>query len=153
MIGYTSMNPILLRPDSAILVNVSGNSKTLKYRYRHSVKFDLEHTYKRFSIGNTVLYNSFMQNIDEVFQNSKPNENPFGVVFQLGTGIPSTVDEFRKKYNKGTFIWDIRLSCQLSKDSKLSFITKNVLNTVYAERPAILGAPRNFTLQLGIDLQ
>lgn len=152
IIGYTKMNPILLRPDSAILVNVSGNSKTLKYRYRHSVKFDMEHTLKRFTLGNTLLYNSFMKNIDEVFQNSKPDENPFGVIFELGTGIPTTVDDFRKKYNKGTFIWDIRLGYQITQDIRFAFVVKNVLNTIYAERPAILGAPRNFTLQLGIDL-
>nr|MBP6314648.1 TonB-dependent receptor [Chitinophagaceae bacterium] len=56
------------------------------------------------------------------------------------------------KYNKGTFIWDLRLSYQLSKPIKLAFVVKNLLNTVYAERPAILSAPRNFTLQLAVDM-
>ncbi|MBL7764482.1 MAG: TonB-dependent receptor [Chitinophagaceae bacterium] len=152
ILGYTYMNPILLNPDSAIIVNVSGPTNTLKYRYRHSVKFDFENTYQRVTIGTTILYNSFMQNVDEVFQNSKPNENIFGQLFQAGTGIPGTVDEFRKKYNKGTFLWDIRASVNLSKQVKLALVAKNILNTVYAERPAILGAPRNFTLQLAVDL-
>jgi iron complex outermembrane receptor protein len=150
--GYTHMNPMLLRPDSAIIVNVSGNSKTLKYRYRHSLKIDLEHSYKKICVGNTLLYTSFMQNIDEVFENTKPQDNPFGSLFEYGTGLPTTIHAFRQKYNRGTLLWDIRLSYQLSKQTKLAFITKNILNTVYAERPAIIGAPRNFTLQLAVDI-
>lgn len=152
ILGYTKMNPVLLHPDSAILSNISGNTKTLKYRYRHSVKFDLESSLKRITIGSTLLYNSFMENVDEVFENTKPEVNPFGTIFEIGTGLPTTVHAFRKKYNKGTFLWDARLSVQLSKELKAAFIIKNVLNTVYAERPAILGAPRNFTLQLSADL-
>ncbi|HOZ52009.1 MAG TPA: TonB-dependent receptor, partial [Chitinophagaceae bacterium] len=152
ILGYTYMNPTLLRPDSAIVANISGPSNTLKYRYRHSVKFDIENSWRKISLGTTVLYNSFMQNIDEVFENSKPEENPFGVIFELGTGLPTTIQEFRKKYNKGTFIWDIRLAYQFTKEVRSSLIIKNVLNTVYAERPAILGAPRNFTLQLSVEL-
>jgi serine/threonine protein kinase len=97
-------------------------------------------------------FENFMQNIDEVFTNSKPEENVFGVIFELGTGLPSTIREFRKKYNKGTLIWDMRLAYQLTKDVKTSFIVKNMLNTVYAERPAIISPPRTYTLQLAVDL-
>jgi iron complex outermembrane receptor protein len=152
ILGYTYMNPTLLNPDSAIISNISGSTRTLKYRYRHSVKFDIENSYRRMTLGTTVLYNSFMQNIDEVFTNSKPEENVFGVIFELGTGLPSTIREFRKKYNKGTLIWDMRLAYQLTKDVKTSFIVKNMLNTVYAERPALISPPRTYTLQLAVDL-
>ena len=152
ILGYTYMNPTLLRPDSAIISNISGPTNTLKYRYRNSVKFDLEGSYHRLSLGTTCLYNSYMQNIDEVFENSKPNENPFGVIFELGTGLPTSIKTFREKYHHGAFVWDMRLAYQLSKTVKTSFIVKNLLNTVYAERPAILSAPRNFTLQLAVDL-
>ncbi len=152
ILGYTYMNPTLLRPDSAIISNISGPTNTLKYRYRHSVKFDIENSYRKISLGTTLLYNSFMQNIDEVFENSKPEENPFGLIFELGTGLPTTIKEFRSRYNKGTFIWDIRLAYQLSKEIRAALVVKNMLNTVYAERPAIVGPPRNFTLQLSVDL-
>lgn len=152
ILGYTYMNPMQINPDSVIRANLSGTTNTLKYRYRHSFKFDFENTYKRFTIGNTILYNSFMQNIDAVFQNTKPKENIFGQFFELGSKIPSSVNAFRTKYNKGTFIWDMRLSYQFTKQVKLAFIIKNMLNTVYAERPAIVSPPRNFTLQLAADL-
>ncbi|HMN33012.1 MAG TPA: TonB-dependent receptor [Chitinophagaceae bacterium] len=152
IMGYTYMNPIQVNPDSIIKANMSGYSNTLKYRYRHSFKFDFENSYKGITIGNTFLYNSKMQNIDEVFQNSKPDENIFGVLFELGSRIPSSVDEFRNKYNKGSFVWDLRLAYQLSKQSKLAFIIKNMSNAVYSERPAIMAAPRNYTLQLAVDI-
>ena len=152
ILGYTYMNPLQINPDSITKANLSGPTNTLKYRYRNSVKFDFENTFKKISIGNTLLYNSNMQNVDAVFQNSKPNENVFGRLFEYGTHIPSTVNEFRNKYNKGTFIWDLRLAYQLSKQTKIAFVVKNMLNRVYAERPAIISPPRNFTLQLSLDM-
>lgn len=152
IIGYTYMNPIQLNPDSIIMANISGDTKTLKYRYRNTFKFDWQSTYKKVTIGTTLLYNSFMQNIDEVFQNTKPQENIFGQLFQAGTGIPSTIDTFRKTYNKGNLIWDSRISYQFTKQVKFAFIVKNIMNRVYAERPAIIAPPRNFTLQLAVDL-
>lgn len=152
MLGYTYMNPIQVKPDSVIMANISGPTQTLKYRYRHSGKFDMEATYRRISLGTTVLYNSFMQNVDEVFENSKPTENIFGQIFELGTGIPSSVSRYREKYNKGTLIWDLRLAIQLRKEIKAALVVKNVMNAVYAERPAIISPPRNFTLQLSVDL-
>lgn len=152
ILGYTYMNPIQVNPDSAIEVNLSGHTNTLKYRYRKSFKFDFENSYKRFTIGNTILYNSFMQNIDEVFANTKPTQNGLGVLFEAGSQLPSSITSFREKYNKGTIVWDLRLSYQMHKNIKAAFIIKNMLNRVYAERPAILSAPRNFTLQLSFDL-
>jgi iron complex outermembrane receptor protein len=152
MFGYTYMNPIQVNPDSIIMANISGTTPTLKYRYRHSVKFDWESKYKKISIGTTVLYNSFMQNIDEVFANNKPTENLFGAIFQYGTGLPKTITDFRNKYNNGTLIWDARIAYQLTPQVRLAFICKNMLNTLYCERPAIISPLRNFTLQLAADL-
>lgn len=152
MFGYTYMNPIQVNPDSIIMANISGPTTTLKYRYRHSLKFDWESKYKKVSIGTTVLYNSFMQNIDEVFANNKPNENIFGQIFQFGTGLPKTITDFRNKYNNGTLIWDARIALQLTPQIRVAFICKNMLNTLYCERPAIISPLRNFTLQLAADL-
>lgn len=151
--GYTLMNPILLKPDSFILRNISGETNTLKYRYRHSVKFDVEGSYKKWIWGNTVTYNSFMQNIDEAFEATKPTQNGLGgALFQLGTDLPRTIHTFRQKYNKGTLLWDTRLAYQFNPQIKLAFVVKNVLNTIYTERPALIGPLRNFTLQLAIEL-
>jgi outer membrane cobalamin receptor len=152
LFGYTYMNPIQINPDSIIMSNISGPTTTLKYRYRHSVKLDWESKYKKISIGTTVLYNSFMQNIDEVFANNKPTENVFGSIFQYGTGLPKTITDFRNKYNNGTLIWDARIALQLNPQIRVAFICKNMLNTLYCERPAIISPLRNFTLQLAAEL-
>lgn len=151
--GYTYMNPMLIHPDSAILANVSGNTNTLKYRYRNSVKFDMEQTWRKITLGNTIMYNSFMQNIDEVFENTKPpTVNLYGALFQAGTDLPRSVHDFRQKHYKGNFIWDTRIAYQLSTSIRMSFIVKNVLNTIYTERPALIAPLRSFTLQLLCDL-
>ena len=151
--GYTYMNPVLVNPDSNILRNVSGPTHTLKYRYRNSVKMDMELSWKRITWGNTFLYNSFMQNVDETFEATKPKENPIGgSLFQIGTGLPTSVHAFRQKYYKGSFVWDTRLAYQFTPQVKASFIIRNALNTIYAERPALIGPLRNSTLQLLYDM-
>ncbi|MEZ5045901.1 MAG: TonB-dependent receptor [Chitinophagaceae bacterium] len=152
ILGYTYMNPIQVNPDSIIMANISGTTNTLKYRYNHSFKLDWENSYQGAILGLSCFYNSFMKNIDEVFQNSKPKQNFYGLLFEAGSHIPSSVDTFRKQYNKGTLLFDARLQVKLSSQIKIGFVVKNVLNQIYAERPAILGPLRNFTIQLFAEL-
>lgn len=151
--GYTFMNPVQVDPDSAISANLSGPSNMLKYRYRHSSKLDVELNYRNFSIGGTFLYRSFMENIDAVFTNTKPDQNVFGTIFEISTGLPSTINDFRERFAKaGTFVLDLRAGYQLAKYAKLSFLVRNASNALYEVRPALAGAPRNFTIQLMLDL-
>ncbi|HTN47296.1 MAG TPA: TonB-dependent receptor [Flavipsychrobacter sp.] len=153
LLGYTYMNPVQVNPDSVVRANLSGETNTLKYRYKHSAKGDIVMEYKGFSLGATLLYHSFMENIDEVFANTKPQQNLYGLIFELGTGLPSTITDFREQYGKkGTFVMDLRAAYTLTRQIRLGFIVKNVTNTLYEVRPALAGAPRNFTLQLMVDL-
>jgi iron complex outermembrane receptor protein len=85
MLAYTNINPTQINPDSAIKVNLSGTTNTLKYRYRHSAKFDGELVYKKIILGTTCLYNSFMQNIDAVFANERPQEFWYWRLIYIGT--------------------------------------------------------------------
>jgi outer membrane receptor protein involved in Fe transport len=146
------MNPMQINPDSVIEANLSGTTNTLKYRYRNSLKFDQEYSRKNLTIGATLLYNSFMQNIDAVFANTKPDVNVFGQLFEFQTKLPTTITQFRNKYNKGALILDVRAAWQFTKQIKMACIVKNILNTVYSERPALIAPPRNFTLQLAVEL-
>lgn len=152
LLAYTYMNPKQVNPDSVVIANLSGDTYTLKYRYNHSVKLDLQAEYKKWTFGTVILYNSFMKNVDEVFENNNDEKNAFAKIFQDGTGLPHTVQAFRKKYDKGTFTIDLRASFELSKKVGIAFIVRNVTNTVYAERPLIISPPRNFTLQLRSEL-
>ena len=142
LMGYTYMNPISLNNDPIYRASFSDtNSNMLKYRFNHLAKADVEATYKRWSIGGSMRYNSFMKNIDRVFES--------GV---LGTELLIGMEHYRQVYNKGVFVFDARVSYEIKKGIKFNFIANNFLNAEYASRPGDLQAPRNFTLQLQYDL-
>lgn len=113
-------------PDRELCQNV------LKYRYRHTAKFDMESRYKNLSIGVAMLYTSFMENIDAAF------ESPF-----LGIGL----QEWRSEHNNGALILNLRGAYNVLPELKISLLVNNVTNKEYSNRPAKLEAPRNFTLR------
>ncbi len=153
LFGYTYMNPLQINPDSTIIANLSGDTYTLKYRYNHSVKMDAQVQYRKWTFGYVALFNSFMKNIDEVFEANDAQKNEFGSLFDLGTGgLPTSVRKFRNQYNRGTITLDLRTSFDITKQVGMSFIVQNVTNAIYAQRPALISAPRNFTLQLKVEL-
>lgn len=127
--GYTYMNPLDLNIDPTD-TTFSTDEKTLKYRYHHQAKFDIEATFKIFSLGMSWRHNSNVINIDKIFE-----------VF-----IPG-VATYREEHNKGFDVFDLRMSAQVTKTSKFSIIINNLLNEEYTERPAFLEPPRTFSLQ------
>jgi outer membrane receptor protein involved in Fe transport len=117
-------------------------------------------TYKGFGLASINTINSPMVNIDEVFENTKPSQNPFGTIFDYGTspngsfgnGIPTTIKKYRQNYNNWVWLSDIRLSYQLNTQIKVAMVVKNVLNIEYYVRPALIAPMRNFTVQLFAEL-
>ncbi len=128
--GYTYMNPVDLSSDT-----LSNNM--LKYRYKHSIKGDAELSYKKLGAGISFIYNSFMERIDEAF------EEPI-----LGVEIFSGLKEYRQKNNKGFVVLDLRLSYQFTSSTKLSLLVKNIHNKEYMGRPGDIQPPRNISVQL-----
>lgn len=108
----------------------------LKYRFEHTVKLDVEFTYKIVSLGISFRYNSFMQNIDRAFDD-----------LQTANILNVGITDFRQTHNGGDYVIDLRAACQITKNSKISFIINNVANRVYALRPGKVEAPRSFVLQ------
>ena len=104
---------------------------TLKYRFRHTFKLDLEMKYKNFGIGTNLQYYGYMDNIDEVFK-----------VF-----IPGAAEDRAQQNFKGDFILDLRANYEVKDKVRFNFIVKNVLNNDYAIRPVKPNAPRSFTFQ------
>ena len=141
--GYTGLNPQYkdfkresgFDPEVGEITRYWGTSDTttnvLKYRFRNTFKWDAEYALDRFSIGTSVLYYSHMQAIDRVFEEFLP-------------GIKS----FRQKHNNGATVVDIRASYKLGAHLKISAIAGNIFNEVYATRPALMDAPRNYTVRL-----
>lgn len=130
LMGYTYTNPMHKNFDTLQLKLSSADYNILKYRFQHTFKLDAESTIKKVAIGTSMRYYSFMEAIDESFNWILPG-----------------VKDWRDEHNDGTFVWDARLRYNFTEKSNLAFICKNILNTEYALRPALINAPRSFTIK------
>ncbi len=136
LLAYTYIDPI--QTDFNEAVDTSRNSaKTniLKYRYKHSGKADVELGYKKFTTGINMRANSYMENVDAFFI----------IAFE-------GLKEYRNVHDKGDAIFDYRLSYQLNKTAKISFIVNNIFNREVMGRPMDIQAPRVYAFQLTIKL-
>lgn len=144
--GYTLTNPI--NPNFNPAVDTLGslpNSNLLKYRNRHLYKNDIQFDYKKFSFGISNRYYSFMENVDRRFV--EPLFKEYGPGLDNLYILPG-LTEYREKNKKGDWIHDLRMSYQLSKLLKASFIVNNLLNAEYSLRPGDIRPPRMFIGQL-----
>ena len=142
LLGYTYMNPISLNQDPTYRISFSDStSNMLKYRFKHLIKLDIQASYKKFSLGISLRYNSFMKNIDLMFE--EPILTDAGQQFIL-----PGLKEYRKNNSRGALVFDSRFIYHITKEMKLNFIVNNLFNAEYVSRPADLQAPRNFLLQL-----
>lgn len=139
LIGYTYMNPISLNKDSAYLSTFSDTtSNILKYRFRHLAKADVEAKWKGISVGMSARYNSFMNNIDKIFEGE----------IVAGVAILPGLKEYREENNKGALVFDFRTGYEITENYRVGFIINNLLNAEYVTRPGDIQAPRSFILQL-----
>jgi len=157
--GYTYTNPVNLDFEKDNTSSVSTN--ILKYRFYHSAKFDLEVSHLRFSGGVSMDYHSYIINIDKAF------EEPVTIIMKDALGNPHTIvltqngqpiyflpglKEYREEHNKGIAVFDARVSFQLTQESKIAFIVKNVFNKEYMGRPGDVRAPRTMVLQVSLKV-
>jgi iron complex outermembrane receptor protein len=143
LIGYTYLNPISLNTNPTYLATFSDtSSRMLKYRFRHMFKADVQVSYKKFSIGISCRYNSYMKNIDRIFEES------IG-----GIEILTGLKEYREKYNKGALVFDSRIMFEAYENLKINLVTNNILNAEYVSRPGDIQAPRNFVIQLQYQIK
>jgi outer membrane cobalamin receptor len=155
--GYTYILPKSIRADSAYLETFSDYYTTttdangvettvadpdviLKYRNRHNFKLDIEFTYKKFAIGISNRYNSFMEQVDQTFTSSF-----------LGNLILPGYGDYRNARRMGDYIVDLRVALNASKNSKVSFLMNNALNREYSNRPGNVLPPRTFLIQYSFN--
>jgi iron complex outermembrane receptor protein len=134
MAGYTYINPLDLNAGEA--GDTSGN-QYLKYRYKHSVKGDIEFSPGRFTLGYTIIYNSRMENIDEVFLSPLIGE-------LILPGFP----DYWTRHNKGYTIMNARILYDVAAFVNVGLIGRNLTNKEYLGRPGDIRPPRNITFQL-----
>jgi outer membrane receptor for ferric coprogen and ferric-rhodotorulic acid len=96
-------------------------------------KFDTETTYKKWSVGMSGRYYSFMENIDEAFELTI-----------------SGVKDYRSKHDKGDMVFDANAGYQATKNVRVSVIVKNMFNHEFMGRPADMQPMRTFTMQIGM---
>ncbi len=143
LLGYTYMNPVSLNENSDYQNSFSDtNTNMLKYRFKHLAKADVEVNYKKMSIGVSCRYNSFMSNIDRVF------EEPIAGSTYILPGLKA----YREKYNKGNLVFDVRLGYKFNEKMRLGLIANNLFNAEYTSRPGDIQPPRNFLVQLQMKL-
>lgn len=137
LIGYTYIDPRSAGDaDSVYLRTFSDSSTILKYRSQHLFKGDVQLDYKKFSVGASVRYNSFQENVDETFV------SPF-----LGSLILPGYADYRNARRVGDMILDLRLSFQISMASKVAILMNNALNREYSSRPGNVMPPRTLIFQ------
>lgn len=136
LIGYTYMNPISRNTDENYLMTFSDSSNILKYRFSHLFKADLELSYKFVSLGISARYNSYMRNIDALFE-----DGVFGV--QILPGLKN----YRLENQNGDLVFDGRIIFNLRQKHSISLIVNNFLNNEYSSRPALIQPPRSFAIQ------
>jgi len=162
--GYTFIDPQFKNWEDTtkgpVIQALSSSSENiLKYRNRHSVKFDIEAFFfkKAFSVGFSINYNSAMENIDKAFED---------IIYKNQVAIGYRDDIFgigyyRDNYNSGEMIM---MSARIGyrhqfKNAdgdeiaavKLSVVGKNLLNQEYMLRPAFVDAPTNITVRLDVE--
>ncbi|MBC7778125.1 MAG: TonB-dependent receptor [Phycisphaerae bacterium] len=145
--GLTSINPrykVFDKNNPDFNYGSSDTTNVLKYRFNQTFKCDVEYSVSPFSLGVSVQYNSFMKAVDELFVGKI---NGFQLPPSLAPPEFVAVREFRETH-KGATVVDIRASCKLTKNLKISALCGNLLNEEYTVRPALLEGPRNYTLRL-----
>lgn len=144
--GYTLIDPNFLTWDPRPIepgstptlgqLNYNNSSEkgdnVLKYRSRHTFKFDLETQWPAFNFGIETFYASHLAAIDFIF-----------------LAIVPGLRQYRDQNNQGFLVNNLRTSYQFNHKVKLSLFLNNILNEDYTVRPGLMEAPRN--IQLRVD--
>jgi len=112
----------------------------LKYRMQHIAKLNVDLQTGKVNTGLSVRYNSYMKNIDGIFESLDED----GI---LVTGVT----EWRNEHDKGDAVLDARIGYRFAEKHRVSLIIDNVLNREYAIRPLALEKNRKVVIQLSFQ--
>ena len=130
--GYTYIDPKFKTFTEDDQLRSSVDYNVLKYRFKHTVKVDIESTFNKFNVGVAMFRNSQMEAIDAIFEN---------IV------VPGLRD-FRAANNNGFYVFNARAGYQVNEQLKVGFLVKNLTNIEYTKRPGLLEATRLWTMRV-----
>ena len=133
--GYTYIDPKYKEFDGVVKAGSSSDENILKYRTRHNFKVDVEADLTSFTVGLSAQRVSNMVAIDRA----------------LGLLPGANINEYRAANDNGYALFDVRFGFNIS-DVKLSLLANNILNEEYTLRPALLEAPRNYSVRIDYNL-
>jgi iron complex outermembrane receptor protein len=160
LLGYNYIVPTTLTPDyeyaqdsvgrvfSYNTTSLDPKQKILKYRFLHNVKLDAEYTYnKKFSFGMSGKYFSKIVNMDAIIEDFEETTIDVDILQDL------RYMDYYNAHRFGNWIFDVRISCNLTETHKFALIGSNILNRSYSLRPLKIEAPRTIMIQYTCKLQ
>jgi iron complex outermembrane receptor protein len=180
IMGYTYTIPESVEPNDVFYTDSIGGSrishthnstsidtmKILKYRFQHLVNLDIELSYKKWSLGYTFRYYSYMKNIDKVlYAMDSYNKGDRVDIFDTGiiedrgdiehtdweNGVAPPHYTIGDKH-PGNYVMDARVSFQVATWLKAAFIVNNLLNSEYSLRPLKMEQPRTASIQFTVKV-
>ncbi len=157
LLGYTYVMPVVEDPDliythdynpgghtefSYNSTSVDPSKGILKYRYLHTVKANLDITWKNLTVGGSFKYFSKIVNLDKAVFDFEDATTHTG-----GTLQPILYRKYFYNHNNGNAIFDLRLGYTLAQIHKLSLIVDNIANRMYSLRPLKAEPMRKITFQ------
>ena len=125
------------------------DSETLKYRYRHMAKLDLTLSKGKWTFGTHLHYNSFMENIDKLFESGAFNAEVLDIFTLADANIYDMgIKQSRNNLKNGDLLADVRISYNFAEYFNVQFLVENASNSEYQIRPGSIGSPRTFSLKL-----
>ena len=159
LLGYNYIVPTTLTPDFQYAEDSQGpfsynntslnpKQKVLKYRFLHNVKLDAEFSYnKKFSFGMSGKYFSKIVNMDAIIEAFELTTIAFDILQDL------RYMDYYNSHRFGNWIFDVRVSYNLTETHKFALIGSNILNRSYSLRPLKIEAPRTIMIQYTCKLQ
>lgn len=154
LLGYNYIVPKTLSPDFVYATDslnrvftynstsLDPSKGILKYRFLHNVKLDVEFVYdKKLSIGISAKYFSKMINMDAIIKDFEEVTINNELIQDL------RYMDFFNSHRFGNWIFDARVSYNVSESHKLALIGSNILNRTYSLRPLKIEAPRTLMVQ------
>ena len=160
LLGYNYIVPTTLTPDyeyaqdsvgrvfSYNTTSLDPKQKVLKYRFFHNIKLDAEFSYnKKFSFGMSGKYFSKIVNMDAIIEDFEQTTIDVDILQDL------RYMDYYNSHRFGNWIFDFRVSYNLTETHKFALIGSNILNRSYSLRPLKIEAPRTIMIQYTCKLQ